>query len=180
MAWISMVRRCKDRRTRHAKYYIGKGITVCEQWKDYERFLADMGEKPVGYRISLDRIDGNKGYEPSNCRWATTTEQSRNRANTTRIAYFGLNLPLGEWCDRLKLNYNVVRQRLTNHWNPVLAIIKPTAKARLIHYRGESKTLGAWCRILGLKKFRDRIKARIFRYGWTPERAFTCLVDARL
>jgi hypothetical protein len=55
MAWISMVRRCKDRRTRHAKYYIGKGITVCEQWKDYERFLADMGEKPVGYRISLDR-----------------------------------------------------------------------------------------------------------------------------
>jgi hypothetical protein len=72
-----MRQRCNN--PRHPKYpdYGGRGITVCERWDSFVNFLIDMGEPPPG--MSLDRIDVNGNYEPSNCRWATASEQVRNR-----------------------------------------------------------------------------------------------------
>ena len=75
--WQSIWTRCTNPKTIGWKYYGGRGITVCERWRDFAAFLADMGERPA--RMSLDRIDGNGNYEPANCRWATALEQSRNR-----------------------------------------------------------------------------------------------------
>jgi hypothetical protein len=67
--------------------YCGRGITVCERWKSYEHFLADMARRPSA-RHSLDRIDNNGNYEPSNCRWATKKEQVDNRRRFGRIEKF--------------------------------------------------------------------------------------------
>jgi hypothetical protein len=75
--WSSMLERCRTPQHRAYKHYGGRGIRVCEQWLIFENFLADMGERPPGR--SLDRIDNDGNYEPSNCRWATQTEQVRNR-----------------------------------------------------------------------------------------------------
>ena len=59
-----------------ARYYVNRGVTVCERWRDFRNFLTDMGERPAN--TSLDRINNNRGYEPGNCRWATPAEQNQN------------------------------------------------------------------------------------------------------
>jgi hypothetical protein len=77
--WCSMRERCFN--TKHPKYtlYGGRGISVCKKWKQgYLNFLSDMGRRP-GKGYSLDRINNDRGYMPSNCRWATVLEQNKNR-----------------------------------------------------------------------------------------------------
>lgn len=76
-AWYDMLLRCTDPRRRVFRYYGGRGIKVCDRWRTFENFLADMGSKPEG--LTLDRIDNDGDYEPSNCRWATMKEQVKNR-----------------------------------------------------------------------------------------------------
>lgn len=72
-----MMARCNNPKGWGFTEYGAKGIAVCEQWNDFRNFLYDMGERPAGK--SIDRIDGSKGYEPGNCRWATRSQQNANR-----------------------------------------------------------------------------------------------------
>lgn len=75
--WKAMRSRCNNPNIPRYKDYGGRGITVCKRWDKFENFLADMGEAPDGH--SIDRINNNKGYSPSNCKWSTPTEQNRNQ-----------------------------------------------------------------------------------------------------
>jgi hypothetical protein len=83
--------------------YAALGITVCHRWSDFVAFLQDMGECPTA-KHTLDRIDNSKGYEPSNCRWATMKEQQNNRTNNVRITYQGETLTVSGWAEKLGLN----------------------------------------------------------------------------
>lgn len=79
LSWKSMKARCLNPKSPDWKYYGARGITVCDRWlESFENFLADMGVRPAG--LTLDRKENDGNYEPGNCRWATSTEQARNRA----------------------------------------------------------------------------------------------------
>lgn len=76
--WSMMKKRCHDPEDKDYRHYGGRGIVVCQRWRDsFENFIADMGRRPPG--LTLERKDNSKGYEPSNCKWATWTEQAKNR-----------------------------------------------------------------------------------------------------
>lgn len=108
-----MITRCSN--PRHPEYG-GRGITVCERWStSYEAFLEDMGPRPSTDH-SLDRIDVNGNYEPSNCRWATRSEQARNTRTSVYVEHAGLRLTLPDWAERLGVPTARLRNRLDAGW----------------------------------------------------------------
>jgi hypothetical protein len=82
-SWSSMRTRCNNSNYAESHSYKGRGIKICDRWDKFENFLQDMGERPN--ETSLDRIDVNGNYEPSNCRWATKKEQAQNKRKTKLI-----------------------------------------------------------------------------------------------
>lgn len=78
--WRTMLARCSNPNFKNYKYWGGKGIRVCERWKEFSNFYSDMGDRP-SKDYSIDRIDGSKDYSPDNCKWSTRIEQNNNRSN---------------------------------------------------------------------------------------------------
>lgn len=115
--WKSMMQRCHDSNSDSYKHYGGAGVTVCERWRDFASFLTDMGECP-NKSLTLDRIEGHKGYEPGNCRWATRAEQNRNRpSHAVMLTHGGASKSLTDWAREIGLTPNTLRMRLQNGWS---------------------------------------------------------------
>ena len=117
--WAAMRKRCGD--TRHKSYprYGGRGVTVCARWlTDFTVFLADMGLRPTPQH-SLDRIDNNGNYAPTNCRWATKREQAENRRDNHLITAFGRTQPLSVWAREVgTIRPSTIRNRLRRGLSP--------------------------------------------------------------
>lgn len=123
-AWNGMMGRCYDEKYHSFHRYGGRGITVCDRWKVYENFEADVGKRPSPSH-TLDRIDVNGNYEPSNCRWATKKEQANNTVNVLFIEYGGTVLPLSIWADKLGMNRGTLYSRLYKYkWDVKTAFEK--------------------------------------------------------
>lgn len=99
--WHGMIQRCTNPKNISYPYYGAIGITVCERWFRFENFLADMGERPEG--TTLDRKDNLKGYVPSNCRWATSKDQSVNRRHVKLVTLNGKTQSLSDWARELPI-----------------------------------------------------------------------------
>jgi hypothetical protein len=149
--WQSMRKRCQNPKTHRFEVYGGRGIQVCDKWNSsFEAFLADMGEPPEGH--SIDRIDGNGHYEPGNCRWATDTEQARNRRTNALVDLEDGYGPAtcAEQCERTGIPRSVISNRLRYGWSYDEAFFTPingdrdgarTRKLNFIQAQGLSAAL---------------------------------------
>jgi hypothetical protein len=126
-SWQNMISRCTQPSNPAFAHYSGRGIVVCERWRKYENFLADMGERPSG--TTLDRWPNNDGnYEPGNCRWATKREQANNRITNISFRYRGRNYTLAELARVTGVSKETLRVRLVRPggWSVKDAVETPT------------------------------------------------------
>ena len=122
-AWETMRARCSNSSNCSFKNYGARGIDYVERWEIFQNFLDDMGVCPEGR--SLDRIDNNRGYSPENCRWATPTEQVRNRRNS--ITHNGQALE--DACKDAGLPYQTVWARIKRYgWSVERALTTPVRR----------------------------------------------------
>ena len=121
--WLTMRQRCENPKAVNYGKYGGAGVVVHERWKVFENFHSDMGDAPSP-RHTIDRIDGTKGYEPGNCRWATYAEQNRNLKSNVIVEINGVSKVLQDWCKHYGISRNIVDTRLRNGWSMIDALQK--------------------------------------------------------
>lgn len=128
--WLGMKARCESPGSPVYARYGERGIQVCERWRSsFEAFLADMGNRPSP-KHSLDRIDVNGNYEPSNCRWATQAVQQRNRRNNVVVTVDGITACLAEHCERYGIKQPTLSVRIHKKgWSVERALKTPVRGA---------------------------------------------------
>lgn len=121
ITWKQIRARCFN--PNHAKFHMwgGRGISMCERWTlSFSDFLADMGERPDG--CSIDRIDNNGDYEPSNCRWATRIEQANNTRRNVMVEHEGRRQSVSQWAHQLGIAPIIIHRRIYKGSDPHKAI----------------------------------------------------------
>lgn len=129
-AWASMIQRCTNPNSRAWSRYGGRGIKVCDRWREsFDAFVDDLGPRPGPY-ASIDRIDNEGHYEPDNCRWATEKQQQRNKRDNLRITVGDETLTLVEWSERTGIARTTISNRIYKGWDPAAAVTTPPEKKR--------------------------------------------------
>lgn len=125
--WVRMKVRCYNQNHDRYKNYGGRGITVCDEWKnDFKKFYEWAMKNGYSDDLTIDRIDVNGNYEPSNCRWITNKEQCNNRRNNHFITYNGKTQTVSEWAEEIGLDYNTLLVRINRlHWDIEKALTTP-------------------------------------------------------
>lgn len=116
--WRHMKTRCMNKKSPDYHNYGGRGISICDEWKNNFQSFYDWA-MASGYaaNLTIERINNDGNYEPSNCRWATKAEQTRNRRNVVKLSYNGRTLSCAEWSAELGLSPGTVNNRLHKGWS---------------------------------------------------------------
>lgn len=132
--WSLMRRRCLNEGEPGFPNYGGRGIKICQRWLRFENFYADMGPRPTRSH-SLDRIDNDGNYEPTNCRWATREQQARNTRRNRFVTAMGRTLTCSEWDRERGFSAGRVQCRLSMGWSEEDAVTRPLA-----YQKGKGRT----------------------------------------
>ena len=114
--WLSMRQRCNYQQGREYHNYGGKGVSVCEEWSDFQSFYEWAIANCYRDDLTIDRKDGTKGYSPENCRWATMKEQQNNRSNNIRISINGEEKTISEWSKITGISRSTLEWRVKHNW----------------------------------------------------------------
>lgn len=124
-----MKQRCYNSKMPNFKYYGARGITVCDEWRNssqsFYKWAISNGYKE---ELTLDRIDNNGNYEPSNCRWVTVKEQGNHRSNNIILSFNGENHTIPEWSEIIGIKQYVIRNRLIRGWSIENALTRKVGK----------------------------------------------------
>lgn len=132
MVWKNMKQRCLNPKNKGFQRYGGRGIKVCDRWMDFKSFISDMGLAPTTTH-SIERIDNDGNYEPSNCRWATNDEQNRNKSSNVYISYGGATKIRNDWAKEYGIDVRTFRYRLeTLKWPFEKAISTKASRSHVL------------------------------------------------
>lgn len=168
--WRKLISRCNNKNDRSFNDYGGRGISVCGSWiNSFEQFLSDMGQRPSS-KHSIDRINNDGNYEPSNCRWATRKVQANNCRKNHVVTYRGEKYTIAQLAEAT----NIPRARLTLRintlkWSVEDAVNRPL-NSFLYPYNGQMLKLSEISKLTGIK--RGTLYFRLHYAKQTPEEAF--------
>lgn len=155
-------------------YYGQRGIQICDEWKDdFMSFYTWAMQNGYNENLTLDRIDVNGNYAPSNCRWTTLDVQARNRTDTVYYTYHGDTMVLTDWAHKVGMNEETLRQRVVDYGMSLEDAIKTPLKMNIkrYEYNGQLYTLSELAKQYGLSY--GCVWQRIMYYNWSLERALT-------
>lgn len=170
--WRGMINRCQNDSNSRYKSYGGRGIKVCEEWQDAVKFTSWAISNGYQDNLTIDRIDVNGNYEPSNCRWATIKEQANNKRDNVFIEFKGKIQTLKEWSEELNIPYGTLATRIRLGIEPPNLFEKDNFIRKdntLLTYEGETLTMSQWANKLGIKL--STLSER-HRRGLPPEKVF--------
>ena len=124
--WDGMIKRCTDERIKNYHRYGGRGISVCTDWFDYKTFEIWANNNGYSPNLSIDRIDNNSNYEPSNCKWSTPLEQANNTRANIFLEYNGVKKTIAQWSKMLNGNNSLVSERLKRGWSIEKSLTLPS------------------------------------------------------
>lgn len=181
--WVKMLSRCEDADYPQYKDYGGRGVKVCAEWHDFNKFYNWCINNGIQAHLFLDRIDNDGDYKPSNCRFVTRKENNNNKSNNTYLSAFGEEKTLSQWADdkRCKVEYATLQKRLRLGWESEDAIsiksgeggraYKPKKDSKFYKAFGEYKTLYQWAQDERCKPSYKMLWQRVENLGWDLEEA---------
>lgn len=136
--WKRLRQRCMNPKCKDWRNYGGRGIEICDQWKnDFARFYADMGPRPSSAH-SIDRINNDGPYSPENCRWATRQEQNKNRRDSIYVEHAGKRLMLADWSEITGIGEETIRYRIKAGWTAAEALMIPPGTKGKFHRKARN------------------------------------------
>lgn len=122
--WCKMHLRCEDPKVKNYNNYGGRGISVCERWGTFENFIFDMGLRPTR-KHSIERLNNNLGYGPTNCIWATAKTQCNNTRVNVNLTFNGETLTLAQWSARIGIKDKTLYARHAAGWTAERILTEP-------------------------------------------------------
>lgn len=130
--WCNMKERCKNKNNPCYKNYGGRGIKICDEWdKNFKNFKKWSLENGYNDSLTIDRIDVDGDYQPSNCRWVNMKIQGNNTRRNHKLTYKGIIKTMSEWSNELNISYTTLRKRLNDGWSIEDAFEKPLVKSNI-------------------------------------------------
>lgn len=168
--WTHIKSRCLNKKVPEYKHYGGRGISICDRWREsFENFIADMGSRPSALH-SIDRIDNNGNYEPSNCRWSTQKEQTNNTRANRKVLIDSETKNMTQWADSIGIKKEIIFKRLKRGISGKRLLEAPFAPKTFV-FNGVEATIPEWSAATGIQS--TTLYWRINKQQWPLEKALT-------